>query len=389
VLRRLYVERVADTVHWLSSLGIVFHGPSPEPPHMKSRLHLALPHSGAYIHALARDCRAGRVEIRLRTAARRLIENSGRVIAVQADAAAGPVTLHARKGVILASGDYSGGRAMLCEFAGERYAAVEALNAVNTGDGHALARTLGARVLNGGLVTAEMRFPVPARLNWVRQLPPGQFVGNAVRLAMARLPRALLRPVFAMSMTANLAPTLKLFEAGALLVNRDGLRFTDENSAPLFDLARQPGGCAWIVFDAAIAGRFERWPGFISTAPGIAYAYLSDYRRYRSDVFRSAPTLDALARAMDVPVTELARSAGHLKATPCFALGPIFGWIMTTDGGLAISDHFEVLRAETPIPGLYAVGSAGQGGLQLPGHGQHLGWAFTSGRLCGLALARL
>ena len=188
-------------------------------------------------------------------------------------------------------------------------------------------------------------------------------------------------------MTANLAPTPKLFEAGALLVNRDGVRFTDENAAPVFDLARQAGGRAWIVFDAAIAGRFERWPGFISTAPGIAYAYLSDYRRYRPDVFRSAPTLDALARALGVPGAAFAQSAGRLKAAPYFALGPLFGWMMTTDGGLAISERCEVLRADTPISGLYAVGSAGQGGLLLPGHGQHLGWAFTSGRLCGRLVA--
>ncbi len=387
-LRRLYVENAADTVHWLSSLGIVFHGPSPEPPHTKPRLHLALPHSGAYIHALARSCRRGRVDFRLRAAARRLVEEAGRVVGVQADTAAGPVTLRARKGVILASGDYSGGRAMLREYAGERFSAVSPLNAMNTGDGHALARALGARVLNGGLVIAEMRFPVPARLNWVRRLPPGRLVGNAVRLAMARLPRALLRPLFAMSMTANLAPTPKLFEAGALLVNRDGVRFTDENAAPVFDLARQAGGRAWIVFDAAIAGGFERWPGFISTAPGIAYAYLSDYRRYRPDVFHSAPTLEALARSLEVPVAALRESGARLGPAPYFALGPLFGWMMTTDGGLAVSERFEVLRADAPIPGLYAVGSAGQGGLLLPGHGQHLGWAFTSGRLCGRAVAK-
>jgi succinate dehydrogenase/fumarate reductase flavoprotein subunit len=35
------------------------------------------------------------------------------------------------------------------------------------------------------------------------------------------------------------------------------------------------------------------------------------------------------------------------------------------------------------IPGLFAAGSAGQGGLLLEGHGHHLGWAFTSGRLAG------
>ena len=35
------------------------------------------------------------------------------------------------------------------------------------------------------------------------------------------------------------------------------------------------------------------------------------------------------------------------------------------------------------IPGLYAAGSTGQGGVLLEGHGHHLGWAFTSGRIAG------
>ena len=41
------------------------------------------------------------------------------------------------------------------------------------------------------------------------------------------------------------------------------------------------------------------------------------------------------------------------------------------------------VRAMQPIPGLYAAGSTGQGGLLLKGHGHHLGWAFASGRRAG------
>jgi predicted oxidoreductase len=49
-----------------------------------------------------------------------------------------------------------------------------------------------------------------------------------------------------------------------------------------------------------------------------------------------------------------------------------------------VNERLEVLGAEGhPIPGLFAAGSTGQGGLLLKGHGHHLGWAFTSGRLAG------
>jgi fumarate reductase flavoprotein subunit len=53
-------------------------------------------------------------------------------------------------------------------------------------------------------------------------------------------------------------------------------------------------------------------------------------------------------------------------------------------GGLAVNERHAVLDADDrPIPGLFAAGSNGQGGLLLKGHGHHLGWAFTSGRLAG------
>ena len=42
----------------------------------------------------------------------------------------------------------------------------------------------------------------------------------------------------------------------------------------------------------------------------------------------------------------------------------------------------------SPIPGLYAVGQNGLGGMILWGHGLHIAWALTSGRLVGLELAR-
>ena len=67
-----------------------------------------------------------------------------------------------------------------------------------------------------------------------------------------------------------------------------------------------------------------------------------------------------------------------------YLLGPAKLFIPFTDGGLAVDTSHRVLDAGgTPIPGLYAAGSAGQGGLLLEGHGHHLGWAFTSGRLAG------
>jgi len=84
----------------------------------------------------------------------------------------------------------------------------------------------------------------------------------------------------------------------------------------------------------------------------------------------------------------LPEGATQIVRPPFYALGPAKSWIVLTDGGARINSHFEVLgRSGRPIVGLYAAGSAGQGGVLLEGHGHHLGWAFTSGRLAGKSAA--
>src|SRR3546814_666978 len=67
---------------------------------------------------------------------------------------------------------------------------------------------------------------------------------------------------------------------------------------------------------------------------------------------------------------------------PFHALGPVKSYIILIDGGLTVNRDHQVTRKDgSVVDGLYAVGSAGQGGLLLEGHGHHLAWAFTSGRL--------
>ena len=73
-----------------------------------------------------------------------------------------------------------------------------------------------------------------------------------------------------------------------------------------------------------------------------------------------------------------------MREGPFYALGPAISWIVFSEGGLKVDEQLRVLHRDgEPIPGLYAAGSAGQGGVLLEGHGHHLSWAFTSGRLAG------
>jgi hypothetical protein len=69
-------------------------------------------------------------------------------------------------------------------------------------------------------------------------------------------------------------------------------------------------------------------------------------------------------------------------------LGPAKAYFTTTEGGAAINETFQVLdSSDCPIPGLYAVGQIGLGGQILWGHGLHIAWALTSGRLAGKVVA--
>jgi hypothetical protein len=197
-------------------------------------------------------------------------------------------------------------------------------------------------------------------------------------------------------MTTTMAPELDLFSGGALLVNKLGARIGGDPRTLGLRIAAEPDKIGYVVMDQALARKYSAWPHFISTAPGVAYAYIDDYRRSRPDIFHCAPSLASLAAAIGIEAGALERSvAAHnaeaaasgvapLAAPPFYALGPAKSYVVLTDGGLAVNERLQVLgEGDRPIPGLYAAESAGQGGLMLKGHGHHIGWAFTSGRIAG------
>jgi len=377
VLRRILCEEVPAAFQWLLDSGVRFMGPMPEPPHRKPRMHNVLPNSRAYIWRLERRARREGVEVRTNARVSSLVTQEDRVTGVRlADA----TVVSARRGVVLAAGDFTNDSELKARFMGAQEAKVEGVNLTATGDGQKMAVALGATIVNGDLALGpELRFIAPQKETLARRLPPWRVLASGMAWALEHVPATILRPFLMQFLTTALAPSPALFEAGAVLVNREGKRFCDERDRPAYRVPDQPGKVAFIVIDGALARRFSAWPHFISTAPGVAYAYLPDYRRNRKDVYAEAPTLEALARKLGMAALE-----ASFTEPPFIALGPVRSVFVHAEGGLAVDEQHRVLGEDRrPIAGLYAAGSTGQGGLLLKGHGHHLAWAFVSGRRAG------
>lgn len=384
-LRRVLADAMPDTFRWLLSHGIRFFGPMPEPPHSKPRMHNVLPNSRSFITHLSKAARKAGVDIRCDMRGVALVRDAERVTGIDCDMPTGRVRYLARGGVVLASGDFTSDPELKGQFMGPREARIDGVNITATGDGQKLGLAVGARIVNGDLALGpELRFVPPQKRNPLLNLPPWPLLANVMAWSLQNMPAAILRPFIMSFVTTALAPSLELFKQGAILVNTQGERFTKETEAPAFDMPAQPGKIGYIILDAKLASAFQAWPHFISTAPGVAYAYVDDYRRNRPDIYSSGATIETLAAKLGLPAEALGRSAAGLGGGPFVSLGPVRAVFVHAEGGLAVDTEHRVLgERDQPIPGLYAAGSTGQGGLLLKGHGHHLGWAFASGRRAG------
>ena len=395
-LRRLLTENITDTFRWLLDLGIEFIGPLPEPPHRHSRMHCVLPTAKSYIAQLVKRAESLGVEIRCGFTARSLVTEAGSVVGVTGTNVQGtPVRIRAGA-TVLATGDFSGSAEMVGKHVSANATKAIPVNPTNTGDGHRMALTLGGRILNGQVALLSIRFFPPKRPSLVQSIPPFHFLARIMRIAYEHLPEALIRPFAMAFITSVLQPAKGIYQAGAILVNCDGQRFGDETGDLTLAVPQQPKGAAFLLFDRRIAERFSHWPNFLSTAPGAGYAYVPDYRRHRRDLWHQADNIEKLAQSLGMPQDTLRATVSDynvnvasgermtLSEAPFCALGPLNTVLVFTDGGLAIDTELRVVdRQDRPIPGLYAAGSVGQGGQLLDGHGHHIGWAFTSGRIAG------
>ncbi len=410
-LRRFFLAQAAETLDWLTDLGVAFHGPSPEPPNRVARMHNVVPNAKAYIAVLhARLLRLGG-DVRCEAEVEEIVVRDGRACGVVAKIGGQTHHFEARRGVVLATGDYANNPALISRYKGEQFQTIEGINPYATGEGHLLAEQLGAKLVNMDVTYGpELRFVPPPRPPHVQLLPAGGRLARMMGAALPWVPQSLVSRIIKRLLVTWQHPEDALFDDGAILVNRAGERFCNELVWPEREIAvsLQPDKEAFILLDERLLARYSRWPHFISTAPKIAYAYVEDYLRLRPDVAVKCDSLKEAAAERSLPADKLqatvdafncaargeaedpfGRQAGEpLTGRRWLLLGPLKAFFTTTEGSAAIDEQFRVLDTEgSPIAGLYAVGQIGLGGQILWGHGLHIAWAMTSGRLVGRVLS--
>ncbi|HEX3163394.1 MAG TPA: FAD-dependent oxidoreductase [Pseudolabrys sp.] len=189
---------------------------------------------------------------------------------------------------------------------------------------------------------------------------------------------------------------------GGIQVNREGRRFCDEThgySEQAAEVLRQPGGFAWNVFDARIAGVARQFEDFRNAETAGALL--------------TANTIDDLAKTMQVPASAFStewNEVEELKSTdgrdrygrpfiaeqscgPPYYAVKVTGALFHTQGGLAVDPNGRVKRKDgTTFPNLFAAGGASVGvsGSVAAGYlsGNGLLTATVLGRLAGRAAAR-
>ena len=404
-LRRLLVDNAKETYDWLLESGVRFFGPTLEYPHRRPRMHNVLPNSRAYGYWLERRARKAGVVIHTSRRVMRPLMRDRKAIGVECIGPDGKTERYCgHGGVVLACGDFSSGEEMKRRYARpELVSMMTACNPANVGEGHFMTMALGGRMINPHMSVARIRFVPPRRKRLVLLLPPWRILTSFMEWSLDHIPAWLLRPFILSFLVTVLEAQPSLFRSGAIMVNKRGERFVDETKGAVYALASQPDHEAYIIFDDVLAKKYSAFPNFVSTAPGVAYAYVPDYERSRKDIFYKADTLKALATRAGLDPTNLAESVAKRNAElaaqpgstatpilkpPFYALGPAKCMVKGTDSGMAINEGLQILGTnDEPIDGLFGAGLLGQGGIMLEGHGHHLAWAFISGRLAGRAAA--
>lgn len=275
-----YCDGQADLYNWLTARGASFTAVELSAGQSVPRSHRC--DVVALVDKLAARLAAAPACTLLRdTAARRLVVETvdGPVMGLLAEGPRGPIEVWARGGVVLASGGFSRSPEMIRAFAPGQEGALLVGGAGNVGDGLRMACKLGAGLRDMG----EIR---------------GTFGTHPTTGPDKHL-------------------ILLAFYLGAVMVNANGRRFTDESASykQLGDAClRQPGRLAWQVFDAGVMRRSEPDVPLFDLEPSLV-----------SGLLLKADTLEELAAKCGLPAAALAETIARYNTGVTAGREPDFG----------------------------------------------------------------
>jgi 3-oxosteroid 1-dehydrogenase len=323
---------------------------------------------------MVRGCLDAGCRIEMDADVKRLLTDGASVSGVEAVIAGTPTTIHARKGVVLATGGFDWSPDYMPRY----FPGIELIGAprTNTGDGQRMAEAVGAE-----LAHMDQSNIAPATFT--------QYEGHR-----------------------HAQPLYETYAPHCILVNREGRRFVSEGSASLGAAIdeRGPDGRSkhvpvWRIFDSRYANRLSAM--YAAKDPGFV---------------RTADTLEALAHKIDLDPQTLAATVARFNGwskegvdrdfhrgesawerhytkdralatveKPPFHAAPFLYVSIGTKGGPRTNRHGEVLRPDkSVIAGLYCAGIAMASpiGTKAVGAGTTIGPCLTFGYIAGKAIAR-
>ena len=319
-------ENSAEGIDWLDSIGAPLPKVSFSGGATNARIHAPEDGSGvgAYlVTALLKKVNDLDINVMYNTTATELISSDGTVTGVKAESNDTNYTINA-KAVILATGGFGNNEDMIVKYRKDLKGTVTTSAPGITGDGIVMAEDVGA-----GLVDIEQ-----IQLHPTVEQKTSMLITESVR------------------------------GDGAILVNQDGKRFTDElltrdvvSAAEL----EQPGSYAYIIFDQRLREGLKATEKYISTGITVQGDTIEDLaEKIDVDPKTLAETLNNWNKYVaDKNDPDFGRTTGmekDLSQAPYYAI-KIAPGIHHTMGGVHINTSAEVIDTDDQvIPGLFAAG---------------------------------
>jgi len=336
-LVRIVTDNAKDAVDWVRTKGIELKDEVVSYMTTYPRVYWVEGGGAGLADGLTETAEGEDIKIELNTKATKLIVEDGKVTGVIAEKDDEEITYKASKGVVLATGGFAWNQDLIKEFAPE-LTGIKTNNPENvtTGDGIIMAREIGVQ-----LVDMEL----------ARIVPLGVKVGRA-------------------SWTS--APE-KIFEAGGLLVNKQGQEFLagDEQGRDLAaKILAQPGHTAYLVFNQQV----------------VDVVGEDSLERIEGGGVLHEGDIAAIAQELEIDAQGLEQTLGEKADDTLYAI-VIEPYIHSTTGGVAINTTAQVLdESGEVIPGLYAAGEV-TGDIQGADQRNALIECLVFGRIAGESAA--